>query len=369
MTTQDQQTKPEETPRPVDEGQGGEGAPAPQPAPIDGETPAPEPVAAKKAAPSAEELAQDYEDNDPVEAMVRKRDAAKAPPAPEQAPAQEPEKTFNVVIDGRSETLTEKQMIERVQKSGAADHRLQQATQLLEEARKATPSGALPPSQPAATPQPRTEPTPAADDDKSLADLVEKLQLGTPEEALPLLKQALRGQNAPVDTAALATQVRAENLKTEALSVPTQFFADANNADLTDPTLKGRTAEAYFRGMAQDLVEAGATKDQMATITSYDQLALVHATLRLSGLGRDPREIMKGASDDTRGWLSGLAKAAPQPTGLSLDRQERKNSVQVQPSSRSAPPPPLNPAPETLEASRRRAVAEERGSMPWLRAS
>lgn len=120
------------------------------------------------------------------------RPAAAAPEAAPAAPsAVDPDKEYEVVVDGQRMKVKGKAIIDAgyrtFQKETAADFRLQMASELLKEAevkmRGATPQGTPPKSEPEA-PKGKTD-----------AELANDLQFGTPEQAAGALTE-IRGRGA-----------------------------------------------------------------------------------------------------------------------------------------------------------------------------
>lgn len=274
------------------------------------------------------------------------------------------EQLFEVIVDGETKKVTMKQLMANYQKNEAADSRLQQATQLLTEAKATVKATGTQDNQPLATPAtPKDELKPKPIDPK-LTAAIEKIQVGTPEEAAQALSEIIGTKATSVDPADFASRVRAENFKTDLAETTQQFFANDANKALADPTLKERTLKGLQKGMAEDIINAGATPEQMALITDGDKLVTIHSNLRANGLGRPASELLTKAAADTREWLNTITGGKPPQNGngtvqLSQDRQERKTFVAPQPAQRTTPEKQPDVMP-TATQSRRAAIQELR---------
>lgn len=149
---------------------------------------------------------------------------AAAPAAPQ---AVDPEKEYEVVVDGQRMKVKGKAIIDAgyrtFQKETAADFRLQMASELLKEAEakaRATPSGT-----PAAKPDAPTA--------KSDAELANALQFGTPEQAAEAMT-VLRGKGAvtPEQVQQFASQQARIAAKDELLFQDALKFVESEYKDL-----------------------------------------------------------------------------------------------------------------------------------------
>lgn len=142
----------------------------------------------ESAPPAPEEDGPDL-DAAPQESSPSAPSDAPAQPAPAVA-APAPEETRTLVIDGRTVQVPISKLVETgtraLQKELAADVRLNQATQILEEAKRVA---AQQPAQPAAPAEPSLA-------DKSDEELAELIQFGTREQATQAIK-LLRRSSAP----------------------------------------------------------------------------------------------------------------------------------------------------------------------------
>lgn len=144
-----------------------------------------------EAVPSVEDPAQDPEapaEASPAEQPAPQAEATPAAPAepaaPQALPGIDPNAEYDFVVDGVQTKIKGSQVISRVQKSEAADYRLNQASRLLEEARR-TVSQAQPPAQGA----PAQQPAPSQPAALDVAQLAQLIQFGTTEQAAEALRQ------------------------------------------------------------------------------------------------------------------------------------------------------------------------------------
>jgi hypothetical protein len=206
----------------------------------DGET-----MPAETTATAAPQVSQQVTEPAETEAApAAAAEPASPEPAPEAAPAAapatpgiDPNAEYDIVVDGQPMKLKGSQILSRVQKSEAADYRLQLASKLFEEAKRAAGMQAQPPAQGAA-PHQQAPSQPAQLDEAQLAQLI---QFGTSEQATEAIK-ALRAQRPDVVTQqdlqqflrqGVSQQVRLEIMFAEGKSLVEKEYGDL----LADPYL------------------------------------------------------------------------------------------------------------------------------------
>jgi hypothetical protein len=208
----------------------------------DGET-----MPAETAAPAAQQVSQQVTEPTETEAApAAAAEPASSEPAPEVAaqpaaspatPGIDPNAEYDIVVDGQPMKLKGSQILSRVQKSEAADYRLQLASKLFEEAKRAAGMQAQPPAQGAA-PHQQAPSQPAQLDEAQLAQLI---QFGTTEQATEAIR-ALRAQRPDVVTQqdlqqflrqGVSQQVRLEIMFAEGKSLVEKEYGDL----LADPYL------------------------------------------------------------------------------------------------------------------------------------
>lgn len=280
------------------------------------------PAKPAEAAPPAEEqpLEQPPSETPPAEAAPQPPEEpapAKAPAAPSQD-AVDPEKEYEVTVDGQKMRVKGKAIIDAgfrtFQKETAADYRLKVATELLDEAEKrmrgATPPGAPPAD---ATPKGRTD-----------LEIAHDLQYGTAEQAAAALAElGKRNVVTPEQVQAFASQQARLAAQDEYQFQEAKKFVENEYGDLLSNDYMRRlffTEESRRRAPK----ERGGEGDR-----------------------RPYREVYQTIGEDLRKAFNMPKKAAPSqsaptPSGTAAARQERKAAT---------PPVPRTAATRLAEAA------------------
>lgn len=283
-----------------------------------------------------------------------------------------------VIIDGQQYEVPMEDLVRDFQINRAADKRLQQAKALLAQSQEFQ----------------RTRPQPGFDaenetsgqDDSheelddfdrelghtsrrpaNVKDLVEKIQLGTPDEAAEALEDFITSavnREAPVDeTTRVQTALEDINAKQAVLA-----FAQANPQIANNQLLQQEATKVIHRNMAEDLLRAGYTMDDLRQAAPTPQhLTQLHKQARIAGL-RGVRRVSDlieagyhGAINNVRSMVEQLAPGAQPHQATMAQRQQRKEALQPQPAARRLSPT-LNAsqAPRSQDQSRQAAVARMR---------
>ena len=266
--------------------------------------------------PDQEAVEEEIEEEETEEEAVEVKESEK-----EQPPAIGKRK---FVIDGQSVELTDQEIIERVQKSSAADKRLEEATRMLEDARRAT-----------LHPKP-SEPLPSASssskadvgvDEKELVQNVTKAVMYGDEEQVTKAFEALLSKGrgtAAIQNQGLAPEVQSYVLETLAFERGKQLLdtpkEQGGYADIwTDPMLKAmfQKREAEYRDVQKDT--------------------------------RPYADLYKAIGDEIRTWRDALIAQHTPKTGLE-DRDKLKASTGVvRGAGGKVPSAPLESKPKTHE--------------------
>lgn len=265
-------------------------------------------------------------------------------------------------IDGQEAEITVEDAIRNYQIQSAANARLEQANQLLSQAKSFHRNAAQPHVSEEENYQPdsqRQDESPPALDFKTMA---EKIRLGTDEEAAETLQELIQmaqQNNAPVDT----TETVLEVLEDRNSEAQLRDYAK-KNPDLTDPIMQQIVIQNVHRAMADDLVAAGIpVEDLRQIINSSKDLTDMHKRARINRAPvRDTATLLSVAHAAAKAWRSGgqqpaPAKPAPAPA---LDRQGRKESLAPQPAMRRQASLADNKPAPSIEAIRANAVAKIR---------
>jgi hypothetical protein len=327
------------------------------------------------------------------EALRRQQEAARqaledvtgesVPPIETQQPAPAPRKTLNdldpnflatpvrAIVDGEERLITVEEAIRNYQINQAADNRLVTAQALLQQAKEfqkrqsqpAEPSGYSSEEQDAGQSDAPRRNTSAVD----AKDLIEKIQLGSTEEAMTALDSFIdmKVRNvapAGVDESTVLNVLENRNAR-EAI---TQFAAK-NPEIVNDPIINDMIPKFSHREMVEDLLRTGLNMDQLREhVRSPQDLTAMHREARAKRVPgvRSVDQIMSSAYQRIQAWRTG-GTPQPQPSPANQprvnlqDRQERKAALPNQPTSRKLAPQPGKTA-ATQDESRQGAVARMR---------
>lgn len=288
--------------------------------------------------------------------------------------------TVPIVVDGQQREVSMEDLVRNFQIDQAAQRRLEQAKALLQQTQQFQQMQAQP-----ARGAEYDEPTGQDDSDSDAGDydddgytsrrpanaqeLVEKIQLGTPEEATQALEDFISqavNREAPVDeTTRVLTALEDANSRQAVLQ-----FAQTN-PQIQHPVVQAETTREVQRHMALDLIKAGYTVDQLRELApSAQHLTNLHKMARVNRMQgvRSVTELMNagyhGALSNLQQLVGQTAPQQGQYQGASMQqRQQRKDSLQSQPVARRLSPSLNAPSQQrTLEQSRAAAVSRIRQS-------
>lgn len=287
-----------------------------------------------------------------------------------------------IIVDGEQREITVEEALRNYQIEEAAKRRLEQAKALLQQTQE---------FQRFQQPQPGMQTAeynePSGQDDSAtnrdgyeqerptsrntanVKELVEKIQLGTPDEAAQALEEFVSSavnRTPPVDeTTRVLTALEDHNAKQAVLS-----FAEKNPQIATDPVVQAEATRHIHRGMAEDLLRAGYSVAQLEQLApTPQQLTQLHKQARINGV-RGVRQVSELVDAGYQGALQRLRtlvgatapQGAPpnQAQGMS-QRMQRKESLQPQPAARRlAPAMTATSQAKTQDQSRASAVARMR---------
>lgn len=270
-----------------------------------------------------------------------------------------------VIVDGREMLVPVSDTIRSYQTQAAADARLAQAKAILDQARS---------YQQQQQPPAQTEFRQEAFSDRSnahtsrqlpenAAELVEKIQMGSPDEAIAALQQladsASRRESGLDDTTRVLSVLEDQKAR-EAV----ESFAQANPDLVTDQLFQTVTASFIEQEQLRDLHAAGYTVDQVKNaLTRPNGLAELHKyarAQRFTGV-RSVDKLLTSAHQQAVQWRGGAP--AQQQTNRQpgvpvytspATREQRKEMLQSQPLARRMSPQAASaqPQPRSQEASR-----------------
>jgi hypothetical protein len=287
-----------------------------------------------------------------------------------------------IIVDGQQREVPIEELVRNYQIDQAATKRLEQAKALLAQTQE---------FQRYQQPQPGYDNTgydePSGQDDSAgyrdneqgadytgrspvnVKDLVEKIQLGTPDEAAQALEEfvssAVNRAPAVDETTRVLTALEDHNAKQAVLS-----FAEKNPQIATNPTVQAEATRQIHRAMAEDLLRAGYSMDQLRQAApSPESLTQLHKQARVQGL-RGVRQVSELVSAGYQGALQNLRSiveqtapqnAQPNQAPGMQQRQQRKESLQPQPVARRLSPSMSASQPaKTQDQSRFTAVQKMR---------
>jgi hypothetical protein len=282
----------------------------------------------------------------PVEQPAPAAEARQAPQAPQ-------EQMIEVVVDGQRMMKPLSDVVAAYQKTEAIDRRLQEAKEIVRQAKDLrTPQGLFP-SQPdpepiLAAPQRPPAQNPVSRDE--LKDAVEKIQLGSVEEGVEAFEKIVSRIAQP--------QARDDGMPFEQRLALFEDQRDGervlsdlknNLPEVQDPFFQNLLHAGVERAMRDDLMNLGLSESEIsARIRDNADLASVHKALRV-----DPRtrmqvrgvhEITQAGVESAYQWLNAQRAPVdqppqnPAPAQVNVQaRQERKQSLQPQPAPRTQP--------------------------------
>jgi hypothetical protein len=287
-------------------------------------------------------------------------------------------------VDGEDREITVEDALRAYQMNAAADRRLAEASQILQHTKEIVAKASKPESRHVDEDQgqefsqpddysPQSRQTRQQNEPVNAKELIEKIQLGTPDEAADALQTIIDRQMQRVmpsdDTARVLTVLDKESAKDAILR-----FAQENPAIQTNDTLQAETTRMMHREMAKDLIAIGYTEaDLREKLKGPEDLVELHREARITkrkGV-RSPEQLLRTGYSEALTYLRSFAQALPpdpaprqqqprpqnQPAPALQQRQERKQSIQTQPASRrlNVQPGQVN-TPRSQEQSRAAAV-------------
>ncbi|MEN6302260.1 MAG: hypothetical protein ABFD96_06005 [Armatimonadia bacterium] len=293
-------------------------------------------------------------------------------------------RTATIIVDGQPREITVEEALRNYQIEEAAKRRLEDAKALLrhtsEFQRVQQPQ---PGSQRTEDTEPSEQDNPASDQGDmdqgrgntvrrpaNAGELIEKIQLGSRDEAIEAIEEfisAAVNRPPPVDeTTRVLTALEDANAE-KAI----RAFAEQNPQIATHPAVQSVATMEIHKGMAEDLLRAGYSMDDLRQAAPNAQaLAQLHKQARIKGL-KGVRSVTDLVSAGYQGAISNLRslvdQAAPRnpanPPANMQQRQQRKETLQPQPAARRLSPAMTAPSkPRTEQQSRSDAVARMRQS-------
>lgn len=343
------------------------------------DNPNPEAAAAQTQPPPADEPAADTPAREPsireqIAARFKEQRAAEVaaldepvvedqPPAAEEPPARdEPEPgliqppRYKVKVRGnefemsredilKTAGLSEEEasglpmpsLIRAAQINAAAEDYLTEAKTALKGARTATPPAPATPAGDDADPEPELQTKPRGTPDPALAEVVQKIQFGDPEEAATALSQAVETLFEKKRTAELEEENRSTVQKAvkEFQATNPDMFTDRRRADLL--------FVSAMHEIKEDLIRLGASPEDVDDVVTnpaeaIEAFGLARAQKKAV---RTPEEILGAAAQSVRevfGLTTPTASTtAAAPTPRTDARTEVKRSLTPQPRSATVP--------------------------------
>lgn len=276
-----------------------------------------------------------------------------------------------IIVDGEVQEVSIEDLTRNYQIDRAADKRFAAAQALLRQTqefhRQGTPAMDGENFEPARQDNPDQQ-RQAMDDSVDHTELVEKIQLGSPEEARQALEQFVQaavGKSPAADDPRRILAALEDHNSQQAVIA----FAEKNPTIATHPAIQESAKTHIHREMAKDLLAAGFTMDQLRQqVPNAAILSQMHKQMRIDGVRgiRSTRELVDAGYQGAMAELGSLLGVpasqggANQPAGLE-QRQQRKENLQQQPAVRRLAPS-LTPAQQrqTPEQARSAAVARMR---------
>ena len=286
-----------------------------------------------------------------------------------------------IIVDGQQRAVPLEELVRNYQIDQAANRRLKQAKALLAQTqefqRNAQPqpgyddAGYEEPSGQDDSMSDRGDPPARGNTSRrpeNAKEIIEKIQLGTPDEALEALDDFVSSavnRVAPVDeTTRVLTALEDHNAQQTV-----RRFAE-NNPQVQHPLVQAELTRQVYLGMAEDLVRAGYSRQQLEQVApTKEQLTQLHKQARISGVRgvRQVSELMdagyQGAMNELRTLIGQppLRNGAPNQAPNMQQRQQRKEGLQPQPAARRLSPAFAAPSQNrTQEQSRAAAVQRMR---------
>jgi hypothetical protein len=188
---------------------------------------------------------------------------------------------------------------------------------------------------------------------QDVAQLVEKIQLGSTEEAAQALQRFVTSVAASQERPAPVDPMSEFDALQDRQSIrAVQSFMEANPQIGTNPAIQYEATREIHRGMAEDLIAAGYTVDDLAQVApDKDALTALHKKARIANVPgvRSVDKLLAAGYQAAVSNLRGLvapsqqpkpnAQQQPQNPAANLAaRQERKDRLQNQPAARRLSP-------------------------------
>lgn len=305
-------------------------------------------------------------------------------------PQQQPRKPLNgldpqllatpvpIIIDGQQYEVPMEDLVRDFQINRAADKRLALAKSLLAQSQEFQQTRPQPGRDAEIETSGQDDSTQDQDFERELGhtsrrpanvkDLAEKIQLGTPDEVAEAIEEFISSagnRETPVDETT-RVQMALEDINTKQAVTA---FAQANPHLANNEMLQQVARKVIHRNMAEDLLRAGYTMDDLREHASTPQhLTQLHKHARIAGL-KGVRRVSDLINAGYQGAISEVRRLADEttaaPTGQHRatmeQRQQRKESLQPQPAARRLSPSLANQQPaRSQEQSRQAAFARMR---------
>jgi hypothetical protein len=328
--------------------------------------------------------AQDGEEEAPIDAPSQIQQPAAAP-QPSQVPPARPlngndpnilNARIRTVINGVEQEITVEEAARAYQKGQAADQYLAEARNTLQQVKEfqrqvqtRPAAGVTPENTGPEFSTPEDVPNHLRGDTSrgqafNAQDLIEKIQLGSPQEAASALESFIASKtvnaNPATDYNRVLTVLEDQNAETAIRS-----FA-AGKDDLNDPLFQDVTTKQIHRLMAEDLLATGMSMDELRqSATTPEALKQLHKQARISRLPnvRSTATLLEAGYQAAKAWRTGSQPQqqpqANQPAVQMQPRMERKEALQQQPAARRLSPA-VNPQAKTPNVDQSRSAAVQR---------
>jgi hypothetical protein len=272
-----------------------------------------------------------------------------------------------IKIDGQISEVPLEELLRSYQIEKATDRRLAQlaeAKSLLANTNREIQRGGQPPAEYGSASEQDFDQNPAdaplagqhgntSQPPQDIAKLVEEIQLGSPEVAAQALQRFVTSVAASQERPAPVDPMSEFDALQDRQSIrAVQNFMEANPQIGTNPAIQFEATREIHRGMAEDLINAGYTVEDLSQIAPDTKaLSALHKKARIANMpGVRPVDQLlaagyQAAVGNLRGALmpsqpqQAAQQQKPQNPAVSLaNRQERKDRLQNQPAARRLSP-------------------------------
>lgn len=319
---------------------------------------------------------------DRVASRAEERGEVTPAPAPTQQQEQQTAAKRKLKVNGREVELDENQVEDYARRALAADDILGQAKalkreqqQILEELRSARTVQ----SADVETPATRTAPKPASTpDDTELDEIIDKIQVGDPQEAKAALEKYGTALEARIldrignldETIASHVELVNENTRRREQTHETlRSFGENNPEFRNSPALQAALAQEAAQTMRSRMFEIGVepeTLDRLKAergLNDIEVTAFAYRTLQQQGhqLPAHPDILKESAASLRRqfGMVTPQPQPQPQPAVDMREREERKRALATQP-RRATVPSAIDAQERSREDVRKQAIQQMR---------